>query len=203
MPVRNTAIDAYIEKSADFAKPILEHFREIVHHACPDVEEKIKWSMPFFDYRGEMMCHIAAFKQHCAIGFWKGAIMKDPVLRETAASETAMGHLGRITSLKDLPSDKKLMAWIKEAMVLNENGIKLPPKAISKEKKEIIVPDYFTKALAKNKTAGKTFEAFSYSHKKEYVQWITEAKTEATRNKRMLQAIEMIAAGQSRHSKYS
>jgi hypothetical protein len=135
MPARNTAINAYIEKSANFAKPILAHFREIVHHTCPDVEEKIKWSMPFFDYRGEMMCHMAAFKQHCAIGFWKGTIMKDPVLRETAATETAMGHLGRITSLKDLPSDKKLMAWIKEAMVLNENGIKLPSKVISKEKK--------------------------------------------------------------------
>lgn len=150
-----------------------------------------------------MMCHMAAFKQHCAIGFWKGAIMKDPVLRETAASEAAMGHLGRITSLKDLPSDKKLMAWIKEAMELNENGIKLPLKAISKEKKEIIVPDDFKKALAKNKAAGKKFEAFSYSHKKEYVQWITEAKTAATKNKRMLLAIAMIAAGQSRHSKYS
>jgi uncharacterized protein YdeI (YjbR/CyaY-like superfamily) len=203
MPSFNKSTDAYIAKSADFAKPILEHFRELVHTTCPDVEEKIKWSMPFFDYRGEMMCHMAAFKQHCAIGFWKGSIMKDPVLRETAQSEAAMGHLGRIASLKDLPSDKKIIAWIKEAMHLNENGIKLPPKAISKEKKEIAVPDYFIKALAKNKKANAAFEAFAYSHKKEYIQWITEAKTEATRNKRMLQATEMITEGKSRNWKYA
>lgn len=203
MPVYNKSIDAYIAKSADFAKPILEHLRELIHSTCPDVEEKIKWSMPFFDYKGEMMCHMASFKQHCAFGFWKGSIMKDPVLRATAASEAAMGHLGRITSLKDLPSDKKIIAWIKEAMALNDNGIKLPPKAISKEKKEIKVPDYFMKALTKNKKAGATFEAFAYSHKKEYIQWITEAKTEATRDKRMLQAIEMMTEGKSRNWKYA
>lgn len=203
MPVYNKSIDVYIAKSADFAKPILEHVRELIHNTCPDVEEKMKWSMPFFDYKGEMMCHMASFKQHCAVGFWKASIMKDPVLRETAASETAMGHLGKITSLKDLPPDKKIISWIKEAMILNDNGIKLPPKAASKEKKEIVVPDYFAKALAKNKKANATFEAFAYSHKKEYIQWITEAKTEATRNKRMLQAIEMMTEGKSRHWKYA
>src|SRR6185295_1881691 len=140
------AIDAYIAKSADFAKPILKHIRELVHKACPDVEEKMKWSFPHFDYKNEMMCSMAAFKQHAVFGFWKASLMKDPVLVENAKSEVAMGHLGRLTSLKDLPADKKITAWIKEAMKLNDQGIKLSPKAKPAEKKELVVPDYFTKA---------------------------------------------------------
>jgi uncharacterized protein YdeI (YjbR/CyaY-like superfamily) len=202
MPVKNKAIDAYITKSAGFAKPILNHIRELVHKVCPDVEEKIKWGFPHFDYKGEMMCSMAAFKQHAAFGFWKAPLMKDPVLAEMARSEVAMGHLGRITLLKDLPSDKKITAWIKEAMALNDKGIKLAAKPKSAEKKELVVPDYFTKALAKNKKAKQSFDAFAYSHKKEYVQWITEAKTEETRNKRMTSAIEMLAEGKSRNWKY-
>src|SRR5882757_7669780 len=110
MAKKEKAIDAYIARSADFAKPILNHIRELVHKACPDVEEKMKWSFPHFDYKGEMMCSMAAFKQHAAFGFWKAALMKDPILTETSKSEVAMGHLGRITSLKDLPSDKKMAA---------------------------------------------------------------------------------------------
>lgn len=202
MSSHNKSIDAYIAKSADFAKPILNHLRELIHATCPDVEEKIKWSMPFFDYKGEMMCHMASFKQHCAFGFWKGSIMKDPVLRETAATEAAMGHLGRITSLKDLPSDKKIISWVKEAMLLNDNGIKLPPKPKPSAAKETASPDYFTKAIAKNKTAKKVWDAFPPGKKKDYVVWITEAKTEDTRNKRMATAIEWIAEGKARHWKY-
>jgi uncharacterized protein YdeI (YjbR/CyaY-like superfamily) len=198
------AVDDYIAKKANFARPILKHIRELVHKTCPDVEEKMKWSMPFFDYKAEMLCHIAAFKQHAVMGFWKAALMKDPVLVENAKSETAMGHLGRITSLKDMPSDKKIIAWIKEAMVLNDKGIKLPArgKSIEKDKKEFIVPDYFTKALAKNKKAKQVFENFAPSHRKEYLQWITEAKTEETRNKRMATALEWLAEGKSRLWKY-
>ena len=202
MAIINKSIDAYIAKSTDIAKPILEHLRELIHQTCPDVEEKMKWSMPFFDYKGEMMCHMASFKQHCAFGFWKGSIMKDPVLRETAASEEAMGHLGRITSLKDLPSDKKITAWIKEAMTLNDNGIKLPPKIKTAETKEITTPDYFTKAIAKNKAAKKAWDAFSPGKRKDYTVWVTEAKTEDTRNKRIETAIEWIAEGKARNWKY-
>ncbi len=199
----NKSIDAYIAKSAGFAKPILEHLRELIHSTCPDVEEKMKWSMPFFDYKGEMMCHMASFKQHCALGFWKGSIMKDPVLRETAASESAMGHLGKITSLKDLPPDKKIISWIKEAMLLNDNGIKLPPKPkAAPGPKEPDIPDYFSKALSKNKKAKTVFDAFAPGKRKEYVAWLTEAKTEDTRNKRMEMAIEWIAQGKSRNWKY-
>jgi uncharacterized protein YdeI (YjbR/CyaY-like superfamily) len=200
---KNKLIDVYIAKSADFAKPILNHLRELVHTACPEAEEKMKWSFPHFDYKGEMMCSMAAFKQHAVFGFWKAALMKDRQLLETAKSEVAMGHLGRLTSLKDLPADKKMIAYIKEAMELTDKGIKLPSKPTSTEKKEIIVPEYFEKVLAKNKKAAATFNAFSYSHKKEYVEWITEAKTENTRNKRMTQALEMMAEGKSRNWKYA
>lgn len=202
--MKDKKIDAYIAKSADFAMPILNHIRELVHKACPDVEEKIKWSMPFFDYKGEMLCHMASFKQHAVMGFWKASLMKDPSLVENAKSETAMGHLGRITSLKDMPSDKKITGWIKEAMELNDKGIKLPAKEkpSEKEKKELTVPDYFTKALAKNKKAKQVFENFAYSHKKEYVMWVSEAKTEETRNKRMATTLEWLAEGKSRLWKY-
>ena len=203
MAAKNKAIDAYISKSADFSQPILKHLRELVHTTCPEAEEKMKWSFPHFDYKGEMMCSMAAFKQHAVFGFWKAALMKDASLLETAKSEVAMGHLGKLTSLNDLPADKKIVAWIKEAMLLNEKGIKLPSKNKSTEKKEIIVPEYFEKALAKNKKAAATFNAFCFSHKKEYIEWITEAKTEETRNKRMIQALEMIAEGKNRNWKYA
>src|SRR6187399_659198 len=131
MGKKDKAVDAYILKSADFARPILNHIRELVHHACPEVEEKMKWSFPHFDYKGEMMCSMAAFKQHAVFGFWKASLMKDLSLVETAKSEVAMGHLGRITSLKELPADKKMIAYIKEAMELTDKVIKLPSKTKS------------------------------------------------------------------------
>jgi len=203
MSKRIKDIDSYISKAADFAKPILIHIRDLVHAACPEVEEKMKWSFPHFDYKGEMMCSMAAFKQHAVFGFWKAALMKDPVLVETAKSEVAMGHSGRLTSLKDLPPDKKMTAWIKEAMKLNDDGIKLPSKPKAVEKKELVVPELLQKALAKNKKATQVFNAFSYSHKKEYIEWITEAKTEATRDKRIASAIEMMLEGKSKNWKYA
>jgi uncharacterized protein YdeI (YjbR/CyaY-like superfamily) len=194
-------VDAYIDKAGDFAKPIMRHIRMLVHKACPLVEETMKWSIPHFDYKSEMMCSMAAFKQHCSFGFWKAALMKDPILVETAKSEVAMGHLGKITSVKDLPTDKKMIGWIKEAMELNDKGIKVSKAAIQ-PLKEIAVPEYFSKALKKNKAALKVFDAFSASAKKEYVMWLEEAKTEATRDKRMEQAIEWIAEGKQRNWKY-
>ena len=201
---KDPKVDDYILKSADFAKPVLQHLRRLVVKACPNVQESIKWSFPNFTYKGAILCNMAAFKQHAVFGFWKAALMKDPVLIENARSETAMGHLGKLGSLKDLPSDKKMTAWIKEAMQLTDKGIKLPARAkpTEKEKKELTVPDYFVKALAKNKKAKQVFENFAYSHKKEYLEWITEAKSEETRNKRMATAIEWIAEGKGRNWKY-
>lgn len=145
---------------------------------------------------------MAAFKQHCSFGFWKAALMKDKTLIANAKSESAMGHYGKITSIKDLPSDKKIIAHITDAMILNEKGIKLPPRKIITAKKEIVVPDYFLKQLKKNKKAFTTFENFSPSHKREYIEWVTEAKTDETKNRRMETAIEWMTEGKSRNWKY-
>lgn len=169
MSVRTKQVDDYIAKAQDFAKPILVHLRDIIHAACPEVEEKIKWGCPHFGYKGPF-CHMAAFKQHCAFGFWKAALMtagKD----FKANQEHAMGSLGQIKSLKDLPADKMLKTWLKEAMQLNDANIKVA-KAKPTEKKDVVVPDYFTKALSKNKAAQKVFKDFSPSCKREYVEWI-------------------------------
>ena len=196
----NPSIDAYIAKSSDFAKPILTHLRDLIHRACPEVEEKMKWSFPHFDYKGEMMCSMASFKEHCAFTFWKASLLKDPQLIENAKSESAMGHFGRIQSLQDLPSDSRILSYIKEAMKLNDDGIKIKKTVFAKPEPDI--PDYFVKELKKNSAAQKAFKAFSPSCRREYVEWITDAKTEPTRNKRMSQAIEWISEGKKRNWKY-
>ncbi len=197
MARKDPRIDAYIAKAADFAKPILNHLRKLVHAACPDVEETMKWSFPHFDYKG-MLCSMAAFKEHCAFGFWKSTL----VLEKDAAQESAMGQFGRIASLSDLPGDKMLIGYIKKAVALNDTGIKNPTRPRQKVKKELVVPDYFLAALKKNKKALTAFENFSNSHKKEYVEWITEAKREETRAKRIKTTIDWIAKGKSRNWKY-
>jgi len=194
---RNPAVDAYIAKSPDFAKPILKHLREVVHAAVPDVEEEMKWSTPTFTYKG-ILCGMAAFKEHCLLGFWKGSLLRDD---KGNTLERDANELGRITSLADLPPDKVLTRYIKEAARLNEEGIKVEkPKA--KPKPELVVPPYLVSALRKNKKALTTFEDFSPSAKREYVEWLTEAKTDATRDKRLAQAVEWIAEGKQRNWKY-
>jgi len=199
--MKNRLIDSYIKKSAEFAKPVLNHLRELVHSACPEVEEKMKWSFPHFDYKGEMMCSMAAFNQHCAFGFWKASLMKNSQKMFEKYGKTAMGHLGQIKNLKDLPPDKVLIAGIKEAMKLNDAGVKiLKSKPVTKE--DINTPDYFMTALKKNKKALETFQNFNASHVREYVEWITDAKTEATRNKRIETALEWLSEGKSRNWKY-
>lgn len=199
MGKKDNRVDAYIAKSADFAKPILNHLRKLVHTGCADVEETIKWGMPSFDYKGPL-CSMAAFKEHAVFGFWKAALMEDAGKMKNN-QQNAMGHLGKIKSLADLPTDKLLLSRIKEAAKLNEDGVKLPPRKKT-EKKDLIIPDYFIKVLSKNKKALQAFDNFSPSHKKEYVEWITEAKTEETRNRRMETAIEWIADGKGRNWKY-
>jgi len=198
MAIRDKRVDAYIAKSATFAKPILMHIRELIHKAVPDVEETMKWSFPHFDYHGTV-CSMAAFKEHCAFGYWKASIMSDP--QKVLAGENAMGHFGRITRLKDLPSDKVLIAYTKEAANLNEAGVKLPPRP-NVRKVELRVPEYFMSALRKNKRALVTFEGFSISNKREYVEWVTEAKTVETREKRLTTAIGWMAKGKIRNWKY-
>lgn len=193
-------VDAYIAKSADFAQPILIHLRELVHKGCPDVEEKMKWSFPHFDYKG-MMCSMASFRQHCAFGFWKASLMSASKTF-MQVGETAMGHFGQIKSLDDLPSDKVMIAYIREAAKLNDDGMKVSPKPKSKEKKDLKVPADLEAALKKNRRAKETFDNFSYSNKKEYVEWIAEAKTDETRKKRLATAIEWMSEGKIRNWKY-
>lgn len=194
-------IDAYINHAQAFAKPILEHIRKIVHKACPQVEETMKWSFPHFDYKGEMLCSMAAFKQHCAFGFWKASLMDDPDNILSTEDRNAMGHLGKIQSIKDLPPAKIFTAYIRQAMMLNDEGIKVKAKKPA-EKTVAEVPVYFKKELGKNKAAKTFFEQFSPSQKKEYIEWLEDAKTAITRDRRMATALEWIAEGKARHWKY-
>jgi len=198
MASRDPRVDAYIAKSADFARPILAHLREVVHAACPDAEETMKWSFPHFQYKG-LLCSMAAFKEHCAFGFWKSSL----VMGEGTEAEKAMGQFGRITKLSDLPSKKVLTGYIKKAMELNEAGVKSPTRSKPKAPRpELAVPDDLAAALGANPAARAAFDKFSPSHRREYIEWITEAKTPATRNRRLETAIEWIAEGKPRNWKY-
>lgn len=190
-------IDAYIAKSAEFARPILEHLRERVHAACPEVEEGIKWSMPFFSYKAAPMCMMAAFKQHCSFGFWLSKEVTG------GSDEDGMGQFGKLATPKDLPSDKQLATYLKKAMALNEAGVKKArPKAAAKPAPTL--PDELAAAFARKQhaTARKTWEGFGPGAQREYVDWITEAKTEATRQKRLATTLEWLAEGRKRNWKY-
>ena len=198
MATKDPRIDKYIRDAADFAKPILTHLRKLVHAGCPDVAETLKWGMPSFVHKG-ILCGMAGFKQHCTFGFWKGQLI---VKQQHRSEEESMGQFGRITSLADLPSDKVILGYIEEAVRLNDEGIKLPSKPKAKAKQELVVPEYFIAALKTNKQAFAAFEQFSYSHQKEYVEWITEAKAEETRQRRIQTALEWLAKGKSRNWKY-
>ena len=195
MPKKDPRVDAYIRKSAHFAQPILKHLRSVIHAACPEVEETVKWNMPSFMYKG-ILCGMAAFKGHCTFGFWKHAL----VVGERDQQNEAMGQFGRITSIADLPSDKILIGYIKKAMQLNDAGIRLPRTV--KPKKELVVPGDLTAALKKNGKAKAAFENFTPSHKREYVEWITEAKRDETRQQRLRTTIEWLAKGKPRNWKY-
>ena len=201
MGKRDPRVDAYIERSADFAKPILAHLREVVHAAVPDVEETVKWSMPAFMHNG-IVCGMAAFKQHAAFNLWKADMIVG-----SDADRDAMGQFGRITKVSDLPSKKILAGYIRQRAALNEAGAKAPkvpkPGAKRKPAAPATVPPDLAAALRKNAKARATFEGFSPSHKREYVEWITEAKRDETRQRRLGQAIEMLAEGKTRNWKYS
>lgn len=203
MAITDKRIDDYISKAQPFAQPILIHIRATIHKACPGVEETIKWGFPHFEYKGAILCSMASFKQHCAFGFWKASVMQDPEKILHIGEKASMGHFNRISSVKDLPSNKIFAAYIKQAAKLNEDGVVLPAKSKTAAiAKAIEVPDDVQKALKKDKKAVEIFNAFAPSHKKEYLQWITEAKTEPTRNKRIETMIEWLKEGKSRNWKY-
>jgi uncharacterized protein YdeI (YjbR/CyaY-like superfamily) len=202
----NPKVDAYIEKAKPFAQPILEHIRSLFHKGCPDVEEAIKWSMPFFVYKGAILANMAAFKEHCSCGFWGKEI--SAAMREAGAAKPGegMGLLGKITSVKDLPPDKQMLGWIRQAAALVDSGNYTSPMAGRTEKAakrpQPKASPELAAALKKNKKASAVFENFSPSCQREYIEWIAEAKREETRDKRIAQAVEWIAEGKQRNWKY-
>jgi uncharacterized protein YdeI (YjbR/CyaY-like superfamily) len=197
MGTRDPRVDAYIARSAEYARPILSHLREIVHSACPDVEETLKWNAPHFMYRG-MLAGMSAFKAHCAFGFWKGSLVTGG---DGGLEAQAMGQFGRITSLDDLPPKRVIAGFVKQAMKLNEEGVRTP-KRRKTPTPDPVMPAELAEALRKNPEARATFEAFSPSHRREYVDWIAEAKGEDTRQRRLANAIKWMAEGKARNWKY-
>lgn len=193
-------IDDYIAQAPDFAQPILTKIRKLYHVACPDIEESMKWSFPHFEYKG-IVGNMAAFKQHARFGFWKGKLLKDTYGLFNVMENAAMSG-AKVTDISELPDDKILLEYIRQAVALNESGTKPPAKKKATRPKTVTVPEDFQKALKKNRKALATFEAFSPSHRREYVEWITQAKQQATRDRRMASAIEWLAEGKPYNWQY-
>jgi uncharacterized protein YdeI (YjbR/CyaY-like superfamily) len=197
------AVDLYIEKSAPFAQPILHHLREVIHQAVPGVTEEMKWSRPFFMCRGIILGNVAAFKQHCSLGLW-GSEMADTLRADGVASKEAMGTFGRITSLNDLPAKAKLVDYLKKSAKLIDEGARtkslVRQPRVAKPAPEM--PAALQAALGKNKVAARNFEKLSLSCRREYIDWIAEAKRDETRDKRVASAVGWIAEGKSRNWKY-
>ena len=199
MGTRDPRVDAYIARSADFARPILTHLRDVVHAACPAAEETIKWGMPFFAYDGGLLANMASFKAHCAFGFWKGrGVVGD------GAADDAMGQFGRITSLADLPSRRTMEKYVKEAMKARAGAAAAPPRKKAPPRAALPLPPELDAALAtpKHRKAKAFFDALPPSHRREYIEWITDAKRPDTRAKRLATTLEWLTEGKSRNWKY-
>lgn len=196
--VKDKRLDAYIAAAAPFARPILRHLRQLVHQACPAAEEAMKWGSPFFLYRGKILCFLAAFKTHAAFGFW-GAGMKKVIAADGHAKD-GRGQLGRITARGDLPSDRVLLGYIRTARRLHDSGqtgrVKPRPKPALPD------PADLAAALKRNRKAAAVWADFSPGARREYIEWITEAKRPATREKRLRTTLEWLAAGRKRNWKY-
>jgi len=200
---RSVLVDTYIAKSAPFAQPILWHVRELVHKAVPRAEEVIKWSRPFFMYNGIILGNMSAFKEHCSVGLW-GEEITAKLRGDGIASNEGMGTFGRLESVKDLPGDKKLIAYLKQAAAAIDSGTRTKnysrPQRVAKP--ELEVPAELAAALKKNKAAQKVFDEFAPSHRREYIEWVADAKRDETRAKRVEQTIEWLTEGKRRNWKY-
>ncbi len=195
-------VDAYIDKAAPFAQPILKHIRQVIHSASPLITETMKWSMPFFEYKGPVAM-MASFKQHLGFGFWKSSRLNDPnSYLKGGDDEAAAGSFGRIEKMEDLPPDEAIINFIHQLIALNESGVKEPKKSATASKPELPMPDDFKVLLSANAAAVGYFENFAPSKKREYLEWFADAKSEATRQKRMEQALEWISEGKSRNWEY-
>lgn len=199
----NPEVDQYIAKAEDFAKPILTHWRKLIHENCPEAAEAVKWSFPHFEYKGDNLCVIAAYGKHCSFTFLKAELMNDPRLKANKDLKPIQRFLGKVTKLSDLPPDGEFIAMLKEAMLLNEQGVKIQrEKPVSDKPKVFETPDYLQAALDTNPKAKEIFESKSNSFRKEYIVWISDAKTEDTRQKRISEALEWIAEGKGRFWKH-
>jgi len=201
MKNKNERVDAYIDKAADFAKPILKHIRKLAHKACPELVETIKWGHPHFEFKG-VICGMASFKSHSALFFRRPDLV--PGLKDISKTgeEKAMGQFGHLESLKDLPPDSRLLSWMREAARINAAGT---PEKIKKKiarKKLLKAPVYFIDALNSNKKASEKFQLFTDAQRNEYIEWVTDAKTETTRNNRLKSMIEWVRDGKPRNWKY-
>ena len=211
MSTLNPKVDQYIAKSAEFARPILTHIRDVVHAAAPAIIEEIKWGFPFFTQDGEIVCAMRGFKAHCGLFFWKGALVVPD------GQEEGMGQFGKLTSVEQLPSKRVLTDYVKKALQLNEAGVPAPYVAARRAKagaaksgattkarptKSDDVPPALLAAIGKNKTALATWKGFAPSHRREYAEWVADAKRDETKGKRIAQAVEWIAEGRQRNWKY-
>lgn len=200
MGKKDPRIDAYIARSAPFAQPILKRLRKIVHEGCPEVEETMKWQFPHFDYKG-IMCGMAAFKGHCTFGFWKASLIFGK-RGKRAREEEGMGQFGRITSLSNLPDDRTLVRYVKKARDLNDAGVKVPERVNGKARPLPRMPADLKAALARNAKARKTFEGFSPTNKREYIEWVATAKRDATRQNRLKTAVQWMSEGKTHNWRY-
>lgn len=196
MGKKDPRVDAYIEESEPFAQPILDHLREVIHEACPEVRETIKWRFPVFEYHG-ILCNMASFKEHCAFGFWKPSLILEG---DEARSEKAMGQFGRIKSVDELPPREILIGYVRRAMELNEKGIR--PSAMAPKKADVDPPEDLTDALRAASGAMEAFEEMAPGYRREYIEWIEEAKRDATRRRRIEKAVSQISEGKSLNWKY-
>ena len=197
----DSRVDAYIAKAAPFAQPVLKHLRALVHQGCPEVVETIKWSHPSFGYQGKILCGMAAFNAHCSFGFWHQE-MQELLARDGHAAAEGMGAFGKLTGLGDLPKERVLLRYIQTAVKWNATDTPTRTRPTRKPKPEAAVPADLAAALKKNTPAAATFAAFSTSHRREYIEWITEAKQDTTRQKRLATTLEWLAEGKSRNWKY-
>jgi uncharacterized protein YdeI (YjbR/CyaY-like superfamily) len=198
----NPKVDGYIAKLEDFAKPILEHLRQTILDTCPDAEEDIKWGTPHYAYKGDHLCMMGGFKNHCSFSLYKAEFMKDKEIADSVKAGKKFGYMDKVKSVSDLPSEKVLVSLIKEAMSINEQGIKkIMPK--SEKPKILETPEYLVESLNANKKAKAVWESKSDAFRKDYLVWIIDAKTDATRQKRIEQSLEWIADGKVRFWQYT
>jgi uncharacterized protein YdeI (YjbR/CyaY-like superfamily) len=201
--MRNPAVDDYIAKSAEFARPILKHVRKLVHKGCPKIEETIKWGVPAFEREG-IVAMMAAFKQHVAFGFWSERLIREKLgadAEHVFPKDAKLGMGGRrYRSRDELPADAMILRAVKLAVVLNEAGVR-PARVRSKKAPPRTPPD-LAAALRKNAKARAFYATLTPGRQREYVDWLTEAKQAATRGRRLAQAVEWLAAGRQRYWKY-